>query len=454
MTAPMAGPETTPVAGAAPASAYPPATRARATVVVLWLLFTLNFVDRQILSLLVEPIKADLGLSDTEFGILAGWTFAIFFSLAGFPAARLADKGDRRLLIAAGVTVWSVATAACGLARSFWQMFAARVCVGVGEAALTPAATSLIADSYPPAKRGRAMAVFSLGIPMGSALAFVIGGTLVGLIGLDTRISLPLVGLVRGWQIVFFLVGLPGIFLAATIFLTRDPGRRGAPDQGSDAGLRETLGYFRRHGWLYGLLYGGLALQSALGYMSSTWLPAFFLRIHGLSEAVAGQIMGGLLLVFGIGGILVAGTLVDRYTAKGHPDAPVRVLIYGLSLGLIPGLIFPLMPSVVLACLFLSVTMFAVGFGWGIAFTAAAAISPSHFRAQATALYVFAANLVGYGLGPPLIGLFNDYVFGSEQMIDWSFVCATAILAPGTLILLLASRKRFAAQAAAVAKQG
>jgi len=427
-----------------------PARAAWTGVVILWILFTLSYIDRQILALLVVPIKADLGITDTQFGILTGWTFAIFFSLAGLPAARIADAGNRRLLIGAGVVFWSLATAACGLARSFTTLFLARVGVGVGAATLAPAATSLIADSFPPSKRGRAMATFSLGIPMGSALAFILGGAVIAAVGAQSLRHVPLVGEVRGWQLVFFIVGLPGLALAPLMFLVHEPRRRGTRGL-NVASLTRTLAHFKAHARLYGLLYIGLSCHAALAFASNSWLPAFFLRVHGLSEGVIGPLLGGLVMVFGIAGAVTSGILMDRFTAAGRDDAAVRTILAALIVSLPLSMAFPLMPNAWLAAGILAPTIFLAAFGWGIPFAAVAAITPNELRAQATALYTFTVNLLGYGIGPPLVGLYTDYVFGDEALIAYSLVAASLTLGPVGILLLYGVRARFGRQARAVA---
>ena len=180
------------------------------TVGVLTVAYVFSFIDRSILTLLVGPIRVDLGISDTQVSLLHGLAFAIFYTLLGIPIASLADRRNRRNIIAVGVTFWSIATAACGLTRNFWQLFLARIGVGVGEAALSPAAYSMIADSFPPEKLGRALSVYTLGAIAGIGFALIIGGAVIGTVMTATDATLPLVGTVRPWQVVFFIVGLPG----------------------------------------------------------------------------------------------------------------------------------------------------------------------------------------------------------------------------------------------------
>jgi MFS family permease len=206
---------------------YPPRGYAWYVVGVLTFVYIFSFIDRQILNLLVRPIRRDLGISDTQMSLLMGLSFAVFYTLFGIPLGRLADSKSRRTIIAGGFALWSLFTAGCGLARNFGQMLLLRMGVGVGEAALSPAAYSIITDYFPPQRRATAISVYSMGIYLGSGLAFIIGGTVAGLASQQELWQVPLVGATRPWQVVFFLVGLPGILLSLLLYTVREPLRRG-----------------------------------------------------------------------------------------------------------------------------------------------------------------------------------------------------------------------------------
>ncbi|MFY9571890.1 MAG: MFS transporter, partial [Blastocatellia bacterium] len=206
---------------------YPAIGYAWYVVGVLTLVYIFSFIDRQILSLLVRPIRRDLGISDFQMSLLMGFSFALFYTFFGLPLGRLADSRSRRTIIAAGFTVWSIMTAACGLARNFAHMLLLRMGVGVGEAALSPAAYSMITDYFPPRRRATAISVYSMGIYIGSGLAFIVGGLVAGAASAQETWDLPLVGATRPWQVVFFIVGLPGVLLALLMYTVREPVRRG-----------------------------------------------------------------------------------------------------------------------------------------------------------------------------------------------------------------------------------
>ncbi|MBT7799203.1 MAG: MFS transporter, partial [Gammaproteobacteria bacterium] len=205
---------------------WPSPTIAWYAVGILFVAYTFSFADRFILSLLIEPIKQDLNLSDTKISLLHGFAFAIFYTFMGIPIGRLADKYNRRTIIVWGIATWSCMTAVCGITKGYWQLFAARVGVGVGEAALSPAAYSMIADLFPAQKLGRALSVYTTGAFVGAGLAFIIGGTAIAAITTSPEITLPVIGTIRSWQAAFFLVGLPGLLVAALMYTVKEPLRR------------------------------------------------------------------------------------------------------------------------------------------------------------------------------------------------------------------------------------
>ena len=216
------------------------------TVAILMLAYVLSFVDRQILNLLVEPIRRDLDITDTHMSLLMGFSFAVFYTICGVPIGRLADRKSRRGIIAIGVLVWSLMTALCGTAKTFWHFLVFRIGVGVGEAALSPSAYSLIADSFPPKLRGTAMSVYSMGIYIGSGLAFLLGGLVVKFASAQGDVELPVLGMVRPWQLIFLVLGAAGVLFAAVLLLIREPSRKGV-GAGVEVPLSEVAGYIRQN---------------------------------------------------------------------------------------------------------------------------------------------------------------------------------------------------------------
>ena len=406
---------------------------------VLMVAYTFSFIDRSILTLLVAPIRQDLGISDTQFSLLHGLAFAIFYTGLGIPIARLADRHSRKLIIAAGVVIWSLATAACGIARGFAQLFGARVAVGVGEAALSPAAYSMIADMFPRQQLGRALGVYNTGVFLGAGLALIIGGAVVAAVADAATISLPWVGDVRGWQVVFFAVGLPGVLVAALVLTLKEPQRRESPgaSAGTQMPISKVLGFLWQNRHAYLSHFFGFAMLGLFYNALFAWSPTLLIRRFEMSAGEAGLYLGLVTLLFGVAGILAGGWLTDRFDQGGRNDGAMRTGILA-ALGMIPfAVAAPLMPSAFLAILFYCPLMFFVSMPWAAAATGVQVATPPRMRAQASALYLFVLNLVGIGIGPTAAALITDQVFADDKAVNLSLIVVGLVGATlGALLLL------------------
>jgi len=422
--------------------------RAWATLGVLMLAYTVSFVDRTILSLLIPAIQGDLGISDTEASLLAGFAFAVFYTVMGIPLGRLADRWHRRNLIAIGVTVWCLMTAACGLARNFWQLFAARVGVGVGEAALSPAAYSMIADLFPRRLLGRAIAIYSVGLPVGSGLALLIGGVAVGWVSGLPPLEIPLVGVLAPWQLTFLLVGLPGVLVALLMMLVREPQRRdvaGATAAAPGPGLLEFLSRNRR---VLAHHFGGLSLLVIIVYGSTAWIPTFFMRSHGWSAADIGLAYGVVFMTCGAGGLLAGGQLADHWWRKGRTDAHLRVVLLSVT-GMAPCFaLMAVVPSALLAVGLLGAATFLSSLHGGVAGAALQLFTPNELRGQMTAVYFFIANLVGLGLGPTAVALITDFGFADQSALGSSIAVLALVAGPASALVLATGLRHYRASVA------
>ncbi len=414
-------------------TAYPPPSRAWLLVSLLTVAYVVSFVDRYILSLLIDPIKADLGLSDFQIGILLGPAFGIFYATVGLPLGYLADRSRRTWIVAAGVTVWTLATAASGLARNFVQMLIARVSVGIGEATLSPCAMSLIADSFPEEKRGKPIALYSSALSLGAALAALLGAAVLTWSNATENLILPLVGELTPWRIAFLVAGLPGLLLAIPFLLMGEPPRIAAAANPS----RRHLGHMFRHVASHGLTYG--CFVSIFCYMtivaySQGWLAVMFNRTFGWPVEVFALYDGLLLIVIGPLSVMFAGWLSDYHSGRGAADAPMRIAILGLFLSVPPAVIGPLLGNDIAAFLVVSASTIGSAFISAVGVTALLKIIPAGIRAQTIALYYMAISLAGLFLGPSLVGLLNDTVFG-EQGVRYSVAVIPLIF--GLPIMLL-----------------
>jgi MFS family permease len=420
------------------------ATRSWYAVGVLTLAYLFSYIDRQILSLMVGPIKRDLALSDTQFSLLAGLAFALFYTLLGIPIARLADHRSRRGLIAAGIALWSLATAAGGLARNFAHLFTARVAVGVGEAALSPAAYSMLADLFPHDRLGRAIGIYSSGVFLGIGLSFVIGGVLIAHLEALGGVTVPVLGHLQSWQATFMIVGLPGLAVAALVLTLPEPTRRGVSSGGIDPdSVAAVWRWLKRHRRLYLTHFTGFALLALVFNANMGWAPEFFIRIHGMERAQVGTRLGVIAAVFGGLGIVSGGLYSDYLSRRGHPAAPIKAGLVGAVLIVPFAVLAPLVGDPDLAMLMFCPLLFFSSFPYGPAAAALQIISPANMRAQFSALYLFVVNLLGIGFGATATALATDYLFRDELRLHWSMALIAAVGGVLSVVFLAACLEPF-----------
>lgn len=415
-------------------------------VAVLLVASVVSFIDRQVIALLVGPIKLDLGISDTQISLLMGLAFSIFYVTMGVPIARLADRYNRRTIIAAGVFFWSIATVSCGLARSFGQLFLGRVAVGVGEAALTPAAYSIIADTFPENRQGRAIAVFGSGIFVGSGLAMMLGGALIGLIeGLPSEMPAFLQQF-RPWQLVFFIVGAPGVVLALLIRLTvAEPVRKNRLTSEPQAKLpvRTLLAFIWKERWSYFPIFIGYSFGGMVFWGYLFWVPELLRRRFGYTIDEAGTTYGLILAVFGTVGILLGGWACDRLRARGYKDAPMRLAI-GIFVIQLPVLaITPLVSGGDAIVIMLALSTFVISLQQALSPVALQAITPNEMRAQVMSLFFVVASFSSIALGASSVAIVTDYVLGAEELIHVSLSAVSAVMMSLAIITLSAGLKSY-----------
>lgn len=407
---------------------YPSERYAWYVVGVLMLANVSSFVDRQILALLVGPIRRDLAISDTQMSLLLGFSFALFYTLLGFPIGRLADSRSRRGIIGWGILAWSVMTAASGLARSYTQLLVARIGVGVGEASLQPPAYSLLADYFPREKLATAASIFSIGIFLGSGLAYLIGGVVVELVSSTESLHWPIVGSIRPWQSVFFVVGLPGIAIALLMLTVREPARRGLRGgKGHALPLADTFAFMRANARTYVAHGLGFSLFALVNYGTASWLPTFLSRTHGWNPGKIGLYMGGGTIIFGVVGVVAGGRIADRMLRAGYADAKLRVGVIaaiGALLTAIP--LYLVNDQRVVIALLVPLNIFSA-FPFGAAGAALLEITPAAMRGQVTAIFLFVSNIVGFTFGPTGVALFTDYVFRDDAAVRYSLLSVASI---------------------------
>jgi MFS family permease len=429
-------------AALAPAAAADQAERQGWYLVFTLLIFYIfSFIDRQIISLLVEPIKRDLQVTDTQIGLLQGLAFAIFYTLFGIPIGRLADRMNRKTIVGVGVVIWSLMATLCGLAKNFTQLFLARIGVGVGEAALSPAAYSMITDAFPREKLGRAFSVYNMGIAIGSGTAILVGGLVVAAVSGEGRtFSLPLLGEVRAWQFVFIVTGAPGLLLPLLLLSVREPTRRGllktaGNETPAKLPLREVIAFMAKNGHFYSLHFIAMAMMAMLGYAVGAWLPTVMVRTYGLNVGTVGQVLGISTITINTIGIFLAGRICDRLTKLGKTDAPIWVC-FGVAIAVVVTSALPaFMPTATLGLVMMCVAGLPFHGYVAMGPMAVNQVTPNQMRAQVSAVYLFTVNFLGLGFGPALVPLISDYVLRDPMQIRWGLLIV--VVTAGTIAAIL-----------------
>ncbi len=416
-------------------------------VFMLTLLYIISFLDRTIISLVIEPLKEDLGVSDTGVSLLTGLAFALFYSVLGVPIGRLADRRSRRWIIGIGATFWSIMASACGLAQNYAQLFLARVGLGVGEAALMPAAFSMISDYFPRRKFARAYAVMMLGAPIGSGLAFIVGGMIAGYAETVGTVEWPVLGEIRSWQLVFLITGLPGILIAFLALLTlREPARKdllSAADPASGLSLRAVIAFVRDRRATYGTLLAGMSLMAmlTLGYLA--WIAVFFMRTHELDAAEVGKLFGPIATIAGVAGVLAGSAWCSWLAGRGRTDAPLRTAVHSLFIVIPCGIAAPLVNDLQLALLLVAVLVFFLTFPQGTNVAAFQLITPNEMRGQVSAIFLLLTNVCGLGLGATSVALLTDFFFGAPERVNESLALMTLLVGTPALVLLTLGLKPY-----------
>jgi predicted MFS family arabinose efflux permease len=405
-------------------------TDSRAYVLfILVVVYTFNFIDRQIVGILAVPIKADLGLTDTQLGLMGGLAFALFYTGLGIPVAMMADRFSRTWIMTAALTIWSAMTAASGLATNFWQLFAARLGVGVGEAGGVAPAYSLISDFFPPNQRARALSIYSFGIPIGSAIGIVFGGVIASMLD---------------WRIAFFIVGLAGIAIAPVFRLTiKEPPRGGFDyrrDDTTPPSLKTILHTLSRKPsfWIVSV---GASCSSMMGYGLFFWLPSFFVRSYQMTLLDASLFYGAVLLIGGLAGIWAGGWLGDRF---GQMKRSRYINIPALAfITAVPFYMLAILSPTLTLTFFVLLVPTALGLVWlGPVISVIQHLVPPNMRATASAIFLFINNLIGIGIGTLAIGALSDALqaqYGDDSL-RYSILAGTGFYVLAASLFFLASR--------------
>jgi MFS family permease len=417
-------------------------------VAILVATAVLSYTDRQVLSLLVDPIRADLGISDTQISLLLGTAFAVVYGVAGIPLGWLADRTSRRNLIFAGVIVWTFGTLACALSQSFGQLFAGRLVVGLGEAVLSPAAISLISDYFPPSRRGTAVACFLSGIAMGIGAAILIGGGVLHFVQAGALVGTPLAD-EAPWRVVLLLIGTPGLLWALVILAIREPARRGAESGAADqaaaagAGAQSADADPTSTSWAKVVpIYAVVAIASLVDNAVGAWAPTLLTREFQMDRAQVGVQLGILLTAAFGGGVLIGGWLADKAGVTGGWS---RKLLVCLVAG---ALILPVAASlnaanVTLVMLSIPAYFALSGIVTACGFSAILDVVPNRSRGLAMSISFFLNVAIGGAVGPTAVAMASDHLFGGESGLGPAIAVTVAVFYGSAVVVLIAALSRF-----------
>lgn len=397
--------------------------------------FAMAYIDRQLLNLLVDPIKATLAISDTQFSFIQGTAFVVAYMAAIPVFGRLVDVTNRRNILIFGVFSWSLFTTLSGFCENYTELFLARMGVGVTEACVFPAAWSMIGDAFPPRRIPRAMAIFFLGPPLGSGFSLIAGGVVVafaaGLAG-----SVALFGNLEPWQIAFVIMGIPGMLFAIFLFTMREPPRTQSdaePEAEEKPALSAVAAYLGKHAKLYGLIYFANGMLAMVQLAIPGWFPAYMMRSHGLTATEVGLTLGFIALFTAIGGSLSGAASSEWFGRRGHIDAPFRAAAWAsLPLVVVAFLLPTLGPTVAFASA--GAVIFLTAFIAGLLSAGTTMASPPRMRGIVASLYSFAAQIVGYMIGPVLVALLTDRYFADPLMVGYSL---QIVMTAGAVVLAI-----------------
>jgi MFS family permease len=418
-------------------------------VAVLLLGYTFSFVDRQVLNLLVEPIREDLGVSDTQISFLQGIAFVGTYVLMSVPIGRMVDRFHRVVILIGGVLAWSASTVGCGLSRTYAQLLFARMGVGAGEATLTPGSWSILADYFPPDRLARPMSVFLIGPYLGAGLALIAGAEVIAWTETVDELSVPLLGVIAPWQFTFIALGLPGAAIAALLATIREPKRIGSTGPQPEAvSWPEAWSLMIERRRVYAALLLGVPFIVVILYGLQAWVPTFLVRVYEWEISQAGRIYGLIALIAGSAGVLSGPYAAAWLQARGHRDHPLRLAVISGGLIMVSMVSLPWQESPRGALVCVACASFFVTLPLALMTMALQTVTPTNMRGLVAGLYVVTTNVIGLAIGPTLVASFTDLVFQDPIAVGQSLTVVSLLVAPVAMILLATGMKPYAARAA------
>jgi MFS family permease len=411
-------------------------------LIILMIAYILSFIDRNIMAILVEPIRKDFNITDFEYGLLNGLAFSLLYTVLGVPIGWFADRSNRKNIMAVGTAFWSVMTFLCGVSSSFVTLFLARVGVGIGEAALSPPAHSLLSDYFEKDKLPVIMSIFTLGIPIGVGVSYSVGGWVYGLFAGQETVIVPMLGELKPWQATFMIVGAPGLIVAWFISKIIEPHRTGVMvSEAGDESLSfsEIFIFISANKRVYLSIYGAVASLAIMGYGFMMWYVAHMSRVYEVPAFEISKTFGLMYLVAGSLGTLFGAWFSGFLSKKGYKDASVRVVTFVALLWLVPSILAPLMPNLAWGFIMAVPCVFFLNAYFGVAIASLQLITPNQLRAQVSALLLFMGNVFGLALGPMIIGFLSDQVYSDNLSLGYALSTVGAVFCPLAIALTLYS---------------
>ena len=423
---------------------YPEKKHSYSAVAILTLAQVFAFIDRQIPSMLVEPIKQDFNLTDSQIALLGGAAFSIFYAIMALPIGYAVDRYKRTKVLGTGIFLWSLMTALAGLANSFGKLFGARIGVAVGEAVMAPISVSLVSDSFPENKQGKPMGIITAGVYIGIGITLLGGGFLIDYLTSIGGITLPLIGYLKPWQATFMIVGIPGLVLAIAAFYLKEPRRvEEQVDSNHLVDKKNVFLHLKEHRKTLIPMFGGLIFMALIFYSFSFWAPTMMIRTFDISLTEVGFILGMITIISSIIGTIIAGSAVDYLRNRNYSDAPVRAAMIAVILALPPIILLSFVQTELGAWICIAMYLLFISSFAPLGLLAISGVSTGNVRGQTAAIHAFLMMAFGLSLGPQLTAFFTDFVFVDPNLLINSVSLTGLIVLPISALLFKLSLSRY-----------
>ena len=423
---------------------YPSRKTGYSAVIVMTFAQVFAFIDRQIPAMLVEPIKQDFSLNDSQIALLGGAAFSIFYAIMALPIGYAVDRYKRVNVLGTGIFVWSLMTTLAGLANSFGRLFGARIGVAVGEAVMAPVSVSLVSDYFPQNKQGKPMGIITAGVYIGIGATLIGGGYLIDYLTDIGGITIPGIGYFKPWQATFLVVGIPGILISVAAFMLHEPRRLGlAQTPEKDSKSINIFSHLIKNKSTLIPMFAGLIFMALIFYSFTFWAPSMMVRTHGLSLTEVGFGLGIITIISSILGTISSGAVVDYLRSKGRTDAPIRTAMFACIFAMPAICLAPLVENVVAAWMLIGIYLFFISSFAPIGLLAVSGVSSNEVKGQMAAVHAFLMMAFGLSLGPQITAFFTDFILQDESKLGLAVSLTGGLVLPIAAVCFWMSLKRY-----------